>query len=104
MLKEGQVDVVMEVPSKSEQAATRVVLDVITKGGFFGWSALVKPHLYVMSAICRQASRIVVISGPELTALLEDDNRIGYRIFQSMSHIIGARLRDVEKLLAEFER
>ena len=58
VLKEGQVDLVMEVPTSSEQAATKVVVDKITQGGFFGWSALVKPHYYTMSAICSKTQPV----------------------------------------------
>ena len=104
VLRKGQVDLVMEVPPMSGQEGTVVVVDRVTTGGCFGWSALVRPHLYVMSAVCRESTYAVAISGDELMALFEDDHRIGYRIFQSLSHIIGARLRDVEQALAKGQR
>lgn len=104
VLNEGQVDLVMEVPSWSGKATTRVVIDRITKGGFFGWSALVRPHFYVMSAICQKPSRVVIISGAELSALFAEDSHVGYKVFQSLSQIIGARLRDMEQVLVKGER
>ena len=104
VLKEGQVNLVMEVPSGSGETATRVVVDIITKGGFFGWSALVRPHFYVMSAICQKPSQVVIISGAELTALFDEDYHIGYKISRSLSQIIGARLRDIEQVLVRGER
>ncbi len=100
VLKRGEIDLMVKVPPKSEQAATQIVLDRITTGGFFGWSALVKPHFYTMSAICKEPSSVVVISGAELMALFEKEYHIGYKVFQSLSHIIGARLRDIEQVLA----
>ena len=39
VLKEGRVDLVMELPPGSKQAATEVVVERIRTGGFFGWSA-----------------------------------------------------------------
>jgi len=104
VLIEGEVDLVMEVPSRSNQAATKVVVDRITTGGFFGWSALVRPHFYVMSAICKEPSQVVIISGVELIALFDKDHHIGYKVFQSLSCIIGTRLRDVEQVLATGQR
>jgi len=100
VLARGQVDLVSDVPSKHQNTRDNVVIDTITTGGCFGWSAMVRPHFYVMSAICTQAAEVVIISGDELMGLLDDDNHIGYSVFQSLSHIIGARLRDVEKTLA----
>ncbi|MFC1939541.1 cyclic nucleotide-binding domain-containing protein [Chloroflexota bacterium] len=104
ILEVGQIDLVMKVPPKARQAPSQVIVDRITKGGLFGWSALVKPHVYVMSAICKEAAVIVRISGAELTALFDSDQNIGYKVFQSLSHIIGARLRDVERVLATGKR
>ena len=103
VLKEGEVDVVMSVPMRSEQA-TRVVVDVITKGGFFGWSALVKPHFYTMSAICRKPCMVAAISGTELVALFEKEYYIGYKVFQSLARIVGTRLRDLEQVMVRGER
>jgi CRP-like cAMP-binding protein len=99
VLKEGQVNMVMEVTPTSRQAGKKVVIDRITTGGFFGWSALVRPHFYVMSAVCEKHSKVVVISGVELLALFDRDIHIGYTIYQSLSSIIGARLRDMEQVL-----
>ena len=103
VLKEGEVNVMMAVPVKSEQGA-KVVVDVITKGGFFGWSAMVKPHFYTMSAICRKPCKVVAISGDELLALFDKDYYIGYKVFQSLSRIIGTRLRDLEQVMVRGER
>ena len=101
VLARGQVDLVADAPSERRHVRDNVLIDTITTGGCFGWSAMVRPHFYVMSAVCTQTTEVVTISGAELMGLLEEDNHIGYSVFQSLSHIIGARLRDVEKTLAE---
>ena len=103
VIKDGQVDVVMKVSTKSEPAE-KVVIDVITKGGFFGWSALVRPHFYTMSAICRKPATVASISGAELLALFDKDYHIGYRVYQSLARIVGTRLRDLEQVMVRGER
>ena len=104
VVKEGQVDLVMEVPPSAQHTSTKIVVDIITTGGFFGWSSLVEPHFYTMSAICREPSSVVIISGAELMALFDDDYYIGYKVLQSLCHIIGTRLRDTERVLAKGQR
>jgi len=104
VLKEGQIDLVTEVSQHPDQATKKVVVDRITVGDFFGWSALVGPYLYVMSAICQKPCHLVIISGAELLALFESDYRIGYKIFQSLSRIIGTRLRYMEQALLRGKR
>ena len=88
----------------SDKEGYKVVVDRITTGGFFGWSAVVRPHFYVMSAICKEPSQVVIISGVELVALFDKDYHIGYKVFQSLSRIIGTRLRDVEHVLVTGQR
>ena len=104
VLTEGQVDVVIDIPPDSKREATRVVVDIITKGGFFGWSALVKPHSYVMSAVCSKPSKVAIISGAEIQALFDKEHQIGYKVFHSLSHIIGNRLRDLEQIMVKGKR
>ena len=104
VLKEGQVNLMMEVQPGSKQAATKAVIDIITTGGFFGWSAIVEPHFYTMSAICKEPSNVVTISGAELMALFDKDYRIGHKVLQSLTRIIGTRLRDMEQVLVKGQR
>lgn len=103
ILQEGQVELTVEAPSDFVAGAA-VAINTIRKGGCFGWSALVKPHSYVMAARCRKPSRVVVLSGTELNALFDTDNRIGYKVMRSLMQIIGTRLRYLEQLLATGER
>jgi len=104
ILEEGKVDLAMAVPSVPEKEAIKVVIDRVTTGGFFGWSALVKPHFYTMSAICVETVRVVIISGIELMALFESDYRVGYKVLQCLSHVIGTRLRDMEQVVVRGQR
>jgi CRP/FNR family cyclic AMP-dependent transcriptional regulator len=99
VLEEGQVSLAMVIRPSSTQPVKQVTVDIITKGGFFGWSALVPPHSYVMSAICQQPSKVVIMSGAELSRLFDEDNHIGYTVLQSLTRIIGMRLRDIEQVL-----
>jgi CRP-like cAMP-binding protein len=103
VLKEGEVDLMIQVPPKSQQPA-KVIIDRVTTGGLFGWSALVKPQFYTMSAVCEKPAKAVVIGGSELKALFERDNHIGYKVLQGLSHVIGLRLRGMEQVLMKGQR
>ncbi len=103
VLSEGQVKLVASGSLEFGQA-TKPTVDRITTGGLLGWSAVVEPHFYTMSAVCTEPSRIVAISGAELLVLFERNPHLGYQVLQSLSRIIGTRLRDVEQFLVKGKR
>lgn len=104
ILNEGHIDLIADIPHPTNGTRQSVVVDTITKGDMFGWSALVPPHQYVLSAICRKPCAVTVIQGNDLLSLFERENKIGYKVLQSLTSIIGARLRNTEKLLVKGRR
>ena len=104
VLREGQVDLIAEMPGPAQETLSSVVVDRITTGDFFGWSALVGPHSRVFAAVCNRYSEVIYIDGSELLNLFEEDYRIGYKFFQSLSSVIGARVRYMEQALLKGKR
>ncbi len=101
ILREGQVNLVVKIPATLSRLpeGEATIVRTITKGGIFGWSALVPPHFFTMSAIPTEPSKVVVISGNELHTLFDKDTRLGYEVLDSLIRIIGARARNIEQLL-----
>lgn len=104
LLREGQVSLTIDVQTKGKQPSTRVVVHRVTTGGVFGWSAVVAPRFYTLTAVCEAPSQVVAIGGDELLALFDREYHIGYKVFKSLSQIIGARLRDLEQVLLKGQR
>ena len=104
VLKEGKVNLVTERKDGSSIEPERLVVDDITKGEAFGWSALVAPRSYVLSAFCSEPSKVIAISGEELAALFERNNHIGYKVLYSVTLIIFTRLRYTEQLVVQSKR
>lgn len=100
----GQVHLVVKMLTSSSHVPQQTVVRTITKGGIFGWSALVPPHVFTMSAISKEPSEVVVISGNELRALFGKDTRLGYEVMNSLIRVIGARVRNIEHLLITGKR
>ena len=104
VLEEGQVNLVVKIPTDSSHLPEQTVVRTITQGGIFGWSALVPPHFLTMSAISKEPSKIISISGNELRTLFDKDTRLGYEVMHSLIQIIGARLRNIEHFLITGKR
>lgn len=104
VLDEGLINIVVDILSTPEKVPSQITVDVITKGDFFGWSALVKPNRYILSAICQKPCRVTRISGPELISLCNANYNIGYKIFLGLSQIIGTTFRDLQQVLIAGKR
>jgi toluene monooxygenase system ferredoxin subunit len=99
VLIDGKVALQMESPVGQMQLRKRVTVDTIGKGELFGWSGLVEPYSYTMSAICLRASTVVAVDAQKLSTLLQDDCPIAYEVLQGLTGVISSRLHDTLQLL-----
>jgi len=81
--------VVRDIPVESKTAGTA-----------FGWSALVKPHRFALSARAAESSDVAVFSRHELLRVFEAEPRIGYVVMQRIAELVGRRLVQVQALWA----
>lgn len=99
VLVDGKVALQMELPVQESQLRKRVTVDVINKGDLFGWSGLVEPYVYTLSAICLQRTEILAIDAPRLSALFRDDCPIAHEVLHGLINVVASRLHDTMQLL-----
>ena len=103
VIKEGNIDLVAGA-AETEKGKQKVIVDKVTTGSLLGWSAVVAPFSYIFSAVADTPSIVICINGRELMSLSNEDNYIGYRVFNGISRIVGSRLRDYEQILLKGRR
>lgn len=91
-LTEGRVVLEMKVRPVADRPAVPMALWVVTKGECFGWSALVEPYVYTMSARCVTNSTVLAIKGDLLRKTLAENPDLGYEVMKRLAHLIAARL------------
>lgn len=99
VLEEGRVALQMELPMRQLQLRKRVTVDIVSKGELFGWSSMVEPYSYTLSAICLQRASVLVVDASRLSALLQSDCAMGYEVLSGLMNVVGARLHDNMQLL-----
>lgn len=94
LVVEGRV-VVLADAARGRQA----VIDTITRGGSFGWSAMVPP--YVLSGTARSVDRVklIAIPGDELRGLCKINCALCYTIMERLAMIISRRLHETRMQL-----
>ena len=96
---EGQVNLTwdaMEDPALAENTIT-----TLSEGMPFGWSSLVPPHKYRLSAHCTSRScKTVRIPRNRLLQLFEDDAQLGYKVMSKVIIVVGQRFHQLQDEVA----
>jgi len=71
-----------------------------TPGSALGWSALVKPHRFTLSARAAETSELAAFLRQDLLRVFEAEPRIGYVVMRHIAEVVGRRLLQVQALWA----
>lgn len=86
-----------------EQEMTRhmtVTVATLGAGECFGYSSLMEEVFFSTTAVCSEASEILVIDAGALRAMMEKDHTMGFLIHKRLVHMMARRLeRRTEQFL-----
>ena len=100
VVEEGKVQLQMKITAATQQQAVQqTTLEVITGGRMFGWSALIKPHVFTGSAQAVDKCKVVTIDGTKLRELMDSDPRVGYEIMCRLSEVVANTLDSARQML-----
>lgn len=102
VVAQGKVSLETGVPLWPHASPTRVAVDIVTRGEVFGKSALVEPHIRVLSPRCLERTKVVAIDGSELRRLLDAAPHIGYKLMGRIADATASRLMSTRKELLSF--
>jgi len=92
VLTDGKVALDMEVRPVPDRPGIPTSVEVVTRGESFGWSALVEPYGYTLSARCMTNCTVLAIKGDMLRKLMADDVGLGFELMKRLSKLISLRL------------
>lgn len=67
-----------------------------------GWSTLVSPHVYTTTAVCLEPTRLIILDGPGLRRLMEQNARIGHKLMSLVAALIQVRYQNATASLSQF--
>ena len=92
VLTEGRVALEMEVRPVPNRPAIPTAVEVVSKGESFGWSAVVEPYVYTLSARCMTNCTVLAIKGDVLRKVMADDAGLGFELMKRLARLISLRL------------
>lgn len=99
MITQGKVILFMENYVGPHKPPMQVTVDIITKGESMGWSAIVEPYLYTLSALSIEDVKMIMFDAFGLRRLMEEDFSLGYRMMQAVAKVISMRLTHTRIIL-----
>jgi CRP-like cAMP-binding protein len=91
LVEEGQVAVEYEPPG-----GARVPITIVSSGGAFGWSALVRPYLLTATVVALSRTNVLAIERDALLALMRTDPKMGMVLMEDVACLAASRLRSLE--------
>jgi CRP/FNR family cyclic AMP-dependent transcriptional regulator len=99
LVEEGKVFLEMKTDLGPARPALQVTTDVIIRGEGMGWSAFVEPHIYTLSAVCMDATKLVSLETTKLREIMEKDTELGYQLLKGINKLLSSRLSHTRILL-----
>lgn len=97
--------VALNVPVSVLMVERQMQIDSKVSGDLLGWSALVPPHKYTLTATATEPVEVAAIGSDALFKYFEENSQSGFLIMTNVARIIGERLNQVKSLLLkEVER
>ena len=85
-------------PMRVGEKVQDVSVEVVAPGQTLGWSALVKPYRFTLSARAAEPSQVVAFARQDLLKFFDGEPRIGYMVLTRISELVGIRLLKVQAL------
>jgi CRP-like cAMP-binding protein len=92
LVNEGMVDLRFDLPGR-ETSEENTLLS-IRENRIIGWSSLLPPYKYKLSAYCASSRcQTVMIEQKKLLEFLKENPKIGYPVFSAMLRLVGRRFQ-----------
>jgi CRP/FNR family cyclic AMP-dependent transcriptional regulator len=79
----------------NEDGTRRADLSTLVEGSVAGWSALVDPYVYTLSAVATTTVQAVHLDAVKLRQLMDANPLLGYQIMKQLAKVLGERLTNM---------
>ena len=104
VLKEGKLALQKAIRTPNARSPRRTTVAFCDPEEIVGWSSLVDPFKYTLSAVAWNSSRLIRIDARQLRKVLESYPEMGFKVMSSLSSVMSRRLRQTtESLISQRE-
>lgn len=93
VLTEGKIALQKHIRAPHARHSRRTTITLCYPGETVGWSALVEPFKYTLSALAWESSKLIKIDAGTLRKALEMYPGLGYKVTSALAEVMSRRLR-----------
>jgi hypothetical protein len=97
---EGKVVLEMKIDMGPSAPPLQVAVDFITGGEEMSWSAFVEPHIFTVSALCMDDTKLLTFESKKLRDLINQDAVLGFNVMRGAAKLVARRLSHTRNILA----
>lgn len=103
LIERGRVRLTLPMQVRSRESD--VLIEEKSSGQTVGWSALIPPYRFTLSATASQETEVVALSREALQDYCEAFPAVGYKIASNLAIVVGHRLQMLQAMwLREMQR
>ncbi len=99
VVSEGQIALQKAIRAPHARRSRRTTVAICSPSEVIGWSALVEPYKYTLSAVAWQSSRLIRIDSVALRRALEMYPDMGFKVMRALSAVMATRLKQTTSTL-----
>ena len=99
IVQQGKVGLEMLVPSPIGGTTRPTVVPVLGQGEAFGWSVLVEPHIFSMSARALERCELLTVEGEALVEAMRRYLALGNVLLLNLTKVMAQRLHQTRQAL-----
>jgi CRP-like cAMP-binding protein len=95
----------LTLPMQVRGCEENVLVEEVGPGQTVGWSALIPPYRFTLTATAPVETELIALSREALSELLRGDPEVGYAVCMNLAGLIGQRLQIFQTMwLREMQR
>lgn len=95
IVAEGLIDLRFDLPGR--ETSEESTLSSVSENKIIGWSSLVPPYKYKLSAYCVSSQcKVVMIEREQLQKFLLENPKPGYQVLSAMLRVVGKRFQNLQ--------
>ena len=98
IVKSGKValEINLHISRAGEESAT---IDIVTRGGFLGYSALIAPYIFTATGRTLEATKVIALDAAGLRCLLKENPQIGFMTINNLAAVVSSRYEHTRETL-----